>query len=517
MIQKINLFLIILIFNALNPVAAQKESEIQYQLNFSEAQEHYIAVSLKLSNLKESTTTLVLPVWTPGYYKILDNPAHIVDFQAITADSVKLDWHKSSKNKWVINTNKQTSIRVSYRVYANRKSVAESNVNATYAFLANTDIFMFPEGKKEDSISLAVELPEQWSEIATGLKKQEDELFYASNFDVLYDSPLYLGNQKMFDFQQLGKDFTLAIATPEGFNKDRFIKDLREIILRTTDLMQHIPFEEYTFIMMEAGGGGLEHANSQAVFTYGSFDFKTDADYKAFLNFITHEYFHLYNVKALRPVELGPFDYSKENYTTMLWVAEGFTVYYEYLIMRDAGLINSQEVLHYLSSHFKAIENKEGKEHMSLERSSFDVWNHFLNKDAITDATTISYYQKGPIIALLLDLAIRHESENKHSLDDVMRYLYKVYYQEQEQGYTEDEFWQAVAELAGKSLDELRGYVETTTAPDYEKYLAYGALALDLTEVDNPETTLVEREYQLIKTEPKTSLQKEIREALLRE
>ena len=510
-------YALLVLFLFAETLFAQKgDPQMQYQLSFPQAEAHYVAVELHLDQQDTIETTLVLPVWTPGYYMILDNPAHIIDFKVQASEGVAITWKKTSKNKWTITHPKNTELEVTYRVYANRTSVAESNVKDSRAFLANTDIFMFPEGRKEAPILVSFQLPEAWESIATGLEKVNQNTFYAASADVLYDSPFYLGNQKMIAFQQLGKDFSLAIATPKGLNEQQFVGDLRKIILRTTDLMQHIPFEEYTFIMMEPGGGGLEHANSQAVFTYGSFDFNTDADYKAFLNFITHEYFHLYNVKALRPIELGPFDYSKENYTTMLWVAEGFTVYYEYLIMRDAGLISEAELLKYLSSHFKAIENKEGKEHMSLERSSYDVWNHFLNTDAITDATTISYYHKGPMLGLLLDLAIRHESANEKSLDDVMREMYTTYYREQQRGYTEEEFWDTVAQMAGKPLTELRRYVETTEAPDYEKYLSYGALSLDLSLNDDPETERVERAYELQRKAPENELQEEIRKTLFR-
>ena len=500
-----------------NVLAFQQNTDLQYQISFENAKNHYAEVKLQYKNLNSTENTLVLPVWTPGYYMILDNPAHIIDFEVKTTSGEPVKWQKTSKNKWLIENDQNEEVVVRYRVYANRKSVAESNISEEKAFLTNTDIFMFPENKVNTPVSLQIKLPEQWLEIATGLKELENGQFYAENFDILYDSPFYLGNQKIIEFQQLGKDVTLSIATPEGLDEQKFTKDIREIMLRTTDLMQHIPFEDYTFIMMEPGGGGLEHWNSQAVFTYGSMDFKNDHAYKSFMNFLTHEYFHLYNVKAIRPIELGPFDYSKENYTTMLWVAEGFTVYYEYMIMRDAGLLTSQDVLDFLSSHFKAIENKEGKDHMSLERSSFDVWNHFLNNDEITNETTISYYQKGPIIGLLLDIAIRHESENEKSLDDVMRYLYNEYYRKQGRGYTEDEFWQTVATMAGKSLDEIRSYVESTGTPDYEKYLKHAALALDMSPVDDEKTEIVEKEYQLIKIEAENKLQSEIRNALLKE
>lgn len=501
-------------FLHLNAVQAA-EISLSYKLSFDQADQHFVEVKLQLEHLKESENTLVLPVWTPGYYKILDNPAHILDFQVSDKNGKQVNWHKSSKNKWVLENGLAQNLVINYRVYANRKSVAESHIDENKAFLAATDIFMFLENHKDLPVAVEVQLPEFWNSIATGLETSGKNQFLASDVDVLYDSPIYLGNQKMITFDHEGHDFTLSLAQPEGLDEAAFIKDLRSIISSTTQLMGDNPFEDYVFIMMEAGGGGLEHQNSQAIFTYGGFNFKSEAHYKSFLNFVTHEYFHLYNVKAIRPIELGPFDYSAENYTTMLWVAEGFTVYYEYLIMQRAKLIEGEEVLGYLSEHITAIEGKEGKNHMSLERSSFDVWNHFLNNNDISDSTTISYYQKGPIIGLLLDLAIRHESQNQKSLDDVMRFLYTAYYQERERGYTEDEFWDAVTQMAGTSLDEIRNYVETTAAIDYSKYLNYAALRLtEATKIDS-QTQEEQKVYKLIQEKPETKLQAAIQKELL--
>ncbi|APU67308.1 M61 family metallopeptidase [Christiangramia flava] len=515
----LSLLLLVGSYSFLVPSASafQKDAELAYMISFKEPAAHFAEVQLKLVSLDSARTTLVLPVWTPGYYKILDNPAHIIDFKVSTISGEPLQWHKIAKNKWLLENGQNAEVFVDYRVYANRKSVAESNISEEKAFMANTDIFMFPEGNLDKSVSLQVHLPKQWDKIATGLTEVDQGKFYAPDFDVLYDSPLYLGNQKIIEFQELEKKITLSIATPEGLDQKKFVADLRKILRSTTKLMQHIPFNDYTFIMMEPGGGGLEHWNSQAVFTYGSFNFENDLAYKRFLNFLTHEYFHLYNVKAIRPIELGPFDYSQENYTTMLWVAEGFTVYYEYLIMRNAGLLTANEVLEFLSSHIKAIENKSGKDHMSLERSSFDVWNYFLNNDAISAETTISYYQKGPVMALLLDIAIRNDSDNEKSLDDVMRYLYEEFYRKQGRGYTENEFWDSVTKMAGKPQEELRKYVESTGSPDYEKYLKLAALSLDRSSADDEKTELVEKQYDLIKIVPENDLQLKIRKSLLQE
>ena len=496
------------------------QTKMNYQVSFNEPEKHYLEVELTCNELSNSQTTFILPVWTPGYYKILDSPKYIVDFTVKNSNGDKIDWHKKSKNHWVVHNGSNKNIMVTYRVFANRKSVAESNVNKEKAFIMPNNIFMHIENNINNPVTVIFTPYKNWNTISTGLKriKNVPKTFYAKNFDILYDSPVYIGNQHVVDFQHEGKTYNLSIARPKGLNENKFVEDLKKIISTTTSIMKDVPYEKYTFIMMEAGGGGLEHWNSQAVFTKGSFDFKSDKQYIDFLNFISHEYFHLYNVKAIRPINLGPFDYNKENYTDMLWVSEGLTVYYEYIIMMRAGLLNGQRAFEYFGESIKKYENKEGKNHMSLSRSSFDIWLNFLNRDENSDETTISYYNKGPVIGLLLDLEIRNSTKNEKSLDDVMRFLYNQYYLIENRGFKKEEFWSICEKLAGKSLSEIREYVDTVKDIDYQKYLNYAGLQIDLSPIDSNQDKgkVIKRLYTLSEKPAENKLQLEIRKSIFR-
>ena len=356
--------------------------KMNYSVAFQNPESHYLEVILDFENIKTKQTNLILPVWTPGYYLILDTPRYIVDFEAEDSNRKQIKWKKKSKNCWVVENGKSSKIKVKYKVFANKKSVAESYVDAEKAFLMPNTIFMHVEDSIQNPVSLTINPSKNWSKISTGMQSTKENrfTFTAKNVDVFYDSPIYLGNQKIIDFVHEGKTYSLGIATPEGLNEEKFASDLKKIMSATTSIMKKVPYDYYSYIMMEAGGGGLEHWNSQAIFTNGTFDFKSKEEYTDFLNFVTHEYFHLYNVKAIRPVELGPFDYNKENYTSMLWVSEGFTVYYEYIIMIKAGLLDSNSALKYITESIKRYENIEGNKHMTLARSSFDIWLNFFNK-----------------------------------------------------------------------------------------------------------------------------------------
>ncbi|MEP6928896.1 MAG: hypothetical protein ABI850_02750 [Flavobacterium sp.] len=500
--------------------AVNKEMKMNFSVAFEHPDSHYLEVVLEFDHLPSDKTNLVLPVWTPGYYLILDTPRYIVDFDVEDTDGNKIKWNKKTKNCWLVENGKTSKIKVKYSVFANKKSVAESYVDSDKAFLMPNNIFMHVENALNNPVTLTINPDKNWKKISTGLKTiHENELtFLAENIDVFYDSPIYLGNQKIVNFEHEGKSYSLGIATPQGLNEEKFTTDLKKIMTATTSIMKKVPYDRYCYIMMDAGGGGLEHWNSQAIFTNGTFDFKSDEEYTDFLNFVTHEYFHLYNVKAIRPIELGPFDYNKENYTSMLWVSEGFTVYYEYIIMMNAKLLEGREALKYITESIKRYENTEGKKHMSLSGSSFDIWLNFFNNESNAKQTTISYYNKGPIIGLLLDLEIRNNTHNQKSLDDVMRFLYNEYYEKKRRGFSEAEFWKTAEQIAGKSLGEIKTYVDTVDEIDYQKYLKYAGLQIDLSPIkaNAKKDNVMERNFEIKELSETSLLQSQIRKSIFK-
>ncbi|MEN3324471.1 hypothetical protein VP395_12090 [Mariniflexile soesokkakense] len=486
--------------------------KFNYSAYFTEPEKHYIEVELNIENSKVGETDFILPVWTPGYYEILDSPKNIVDFNVKNSNNEAISWYKKLKNHWVVKNQYDKNFTITYRYFANQKSVAESNVDGEKAFIMPNNVFMHVKHNLQEPVTLKITPYKSWKTISTGLTEKDSGIFYANNFDMLYDSPIYIGSPYTFAFNHEGKQFSVSIAKPDGLIEEQLTNDLKRIISATTSLMQHVPYTNYSFIMMEAGGGGLEHWNSQAVFTGGSFNFEDKSDYIDFLNFITHEYFHLYNVKAIRPIELGPFDYSKENYTNMLWVSEGLTVYYEYIIMMRAGLLEKFAAFDYLSSSIKRYENIEGKNHMSLARSSFDIWLNFFNHNSNASETTISYYNKGPIIGFLLDLKIRNSTKNEKSLDDVMRFLYNEYYLKQNRGFKEEEFWKVCETIAENTMEGIKEYVYTTNEIDYQKFLNYAGLEIDLSPIKGEQNNvLIKRVFNISEKKQASKIQMKIR------
>ncbi len=263
------------------------------------------------------------------------------------------------------------------------------------------------------------------------------------------------------------------------FDRVTFMNDLKKIVEEASRIIGDIPYQHYTFIAIGPGGGGIEHLNSTSI-SFSGKQMDTRAGKLKMYNFLAHEYFHHYNVKRIRPIELGPFNYDRENKTKMLWVSEGFTVYYEYLAVKRAGLMTDEELINAFQKEIQTYENKPGHLFQSATQSSYETWSDGpFGRTGDEVNKTISYYNKGPVLGAMLDFNIRHVTQNKKSLDDVMRFLYQEYYQKKQRGFTEDEFRKTCEKMAGTSLKEIFDYASTTRQINYPKYFGYAGLAID--------------------------------------
>lgn len=462
-----------------------QSANYNYTISTEDPNTHYYHISLEINNIDQDTLTLKMPVWTPGYYLILDHAKNIKSFEANTTTQ-ELSLFKTNKNTFKVITNGSKTVQITYDVYAFERSVAHPFLDDGRAFMCPTGLFLYPENK-EQSVTLKVIPFKSWKSITTGLSKikETENTYFAKDFDVLYDSPLLAGDVATSSFDLNGISYEMAMENPPYLDiseKSNYVKDLKKIIETGSGIIGDIPYTKYAFLFMGKGYGGLEHLNSMAVYnntekyTVGNND-----GYINWLSFIAHEYFHLYNVKSIRPIELGPFDYDHEVHTPMLWFSEGGTVYYEYMILNKAGIINTQKTLDMISGTIKAFENIPGRQFESAADSSFDTWNSFFSNSNHTNNTTISYYNIGCALTMILDLEIRHASENKNSLDNVIRYLYNHYHKELNRGFTDDEFQLACEKFATSSLDNFFKLTTSTEKIDYQKYLDYAGILIDTT------------------------------------
>lgn len=475
---------------------------MEYTVTVTDPARPYLDVALDCSSLTGESTLLKMPVWAPGYYIILDYPKNVFDFEATDTQGNALEWKKVGKTGWEISHPQSESLHIEYRVKLDGRSVAESFMDSTALFLATNGVFMYPEGEVMDghpdaSAPVKVRFTPYpgWANLCTGLAPDADAVdsakglaFCAPSFDVLYDSPFYWGNQPVRTFEHEGHSYLVSLADTGDIVVNTLIEDLKKVITQATLMMKDVPYSNYAFLFMGEGGGGLEHINSQASFL-GGYPSSNPQNYRRLLCFIAHEYFHCYNVKTIRPFELGPFDYDKECFTNSLWLSEGGTVYYEYILCLRAGLISKEDFRQFMSEDIRGFERHQGKYHMTLAQSSYDTWLHFFDWGAESKKTTISYYQKGSVVSYFWDLALRHVSQDKCSLDDVMRLLYNRYYKEKGRGFTEEELNLTLkevmssaatsAEEAQELYDLLMDYIYTTCDMDYDKFLAFDSLEWD--------------------------------------
>jgi len=482
-IQKL-IVVIILLLTAFTFAAGQKpEGTMAFTVSMDQPNTHYYHVTFRCEGIKSSRLDFKMPVWTPGYYWIQNFPKNVLNFRAEDGERNILKWEKTTKNMWRVASGNAQRITVNYDVYAFTPSVADPFLDDGRGFISPAGVFMHIEGRLRHPVTVTVIPYKEWKCISTGLDPVADRpnTFFAKDFDALYDCPFLLGNQEILTFEARGILHRVAIENPGTFDREKFLADLKRMVEAGMEIIDDVPYKHYTFLIMGRGMGGLEHRNSMAVFSGGSLYFPEKPDrYKDWLSFLAHEYFHLYNIKSIRPVALGPFDYDKENYTRMLWVSEGITVYYEYLILNRAGLMTREDCLERLRNSITNYENIPGHLFQSVTESSFDTWIQFFNRSENSSNTAISYYDKGCALGLLLDLKIRHETQNKKSLDDVMRTLYRKFFKEKERGFTDGEFRAVCEQTAGCPLPEIFDiYAPTVKDIEYSKYIAYAGLHID--------------------------------------
>ena len=466
--------------------AAGPPPEISFTVSMPRPDTHLLQVEMRLRAANgarlPASLDLVMPVWTPGSYLVREYARHVQDFAARDSSGRELTWRKANKNTWRVETNGASEAQVSYSVYANELSVRTSELNDRRAFWNNGALLMHPDGHLAAPSTVRVRPHGNWK-IATGLPAVpgQPDTFRAENFDVLYDSPFLVADFRVLSFDVRNVPHRVVIEGEGNYDAERVRRDVQKIVETTSAMMGDLPYRDYTFLvilsMTASGFGGLEHRNSTAL-VVRRFAFRPEATYQDFLSLVAHEYFHVWNVKLLRPDALGPFDYTAENYTRLLWVAEGVTSYYDNLLVRRAGLMTDREYLNLLAATIRTIQNTPGRLEMSVEEASFDAWIEYYRPDENTINSAVSYYDKGALVALLLDLEIRRRTAGAKSLDDVMRQLYNEF-AKRNRNYTPADFQRAAEQAAGSGLEDFfRRYVRGREELDYNAALSAAGLQL---------------------------------------
>lgn len=453
--------------------------EIGFTVSMSKPFTHLLEVEMRVkwAQMPEKTE-LKMPVWTPGSYLIREYARHVQNFSVTDANGTTLAWQKINKNTWQVDSKGAKEIVAKYNVYANELTVRTNELNDEHAFFTPAALLMFVKDQLKTASTVKVNPYGNWK-VATGLPSVDGQTntFRAENFDVLYDSPFEVSDFKEISFTVQGKPHRFVVTGDGNYNLQKIATDTAKIIEESYKIFGDLPYENYLFILNTRGGGGLEHLNSTAL-QWNKYGF-AGGGHTRFLGLVAHEYFHLWNVKRIRPDALGPFDYENENYTKLLWVAEGATSFYEGVLLQRAGLITANDALGTRASAFQGLQNIPGRFETSLEEASFDAWIKYYRQDENSVNNQVSYYDKGEIVNFLLDAKIRMDSNGAKSLDDVMRYLYAEF-SKKGKNYTPADYQKVSEMMAGKSLEDFFAkYVRGREELDYNSILNGFGLKLE--------------------------------------
>lgn len=520
-------------------VSAKSHSapRVHYNIKIESPHSHYAKVTLRIEDVKPGALDIYMPIWTPGSYLAREFAKNVESANAIglTADESKMvfaekpinfgktvEFTKTSKNTWrVIVPKGIQSIEFSYLVYCFELSVRTSFIDDDQALLNMASVLMTVKGSEHLGGDLSIDHPLRWFNYATALDADAEEVmlitkpteaelksaltrinFTYPNFDDLVDAPLQLGNFPVFKFDVNGVPHEVAMVGRNNADLEKLRGDMQLMCRTMAKVVNDHPCKRYTFIVqnVENGGGGLEHKNS-TVLMMSRWAYTDAARYKGFLGLVAHEYFHLWNVKRIRPIELGPFKYGEENYTSMLWLAEGITSYYDEIALMRAGIVTRKEFLGTMAGYVNAHENRMGARVATISEMSHDAWIKEYRPNENSKNSTYSYYSKGVIVGFLFDAWIAASTNGSKHLDDVMQYLWRTHYKnkalgEEGAGITEKDFLNAVKTVilsgkgnpdAGKgsefTFDQFaKQLLHSTEIPDYSGLMKAAGIDIKITE-----------------------------------
>ena len=481
------------------PAAAEPRYDIAYRIAMPEPASHLYEITIDLGGVRGDTLRLQMPVWSPGRYARMDFARNVRGFRATTRDGAPLRWSKESGSLWRVHTGGATDVRIAYRVFANTLSGTFSVLDTAHANWNGPSLFMHVAGHKADPVRLRIEPPPGWH-VVNGWSERVDQLdFSFPNYDVLIDTPTEVAPAFSLDTVRVdGKLVRIMVhhnggeAAQQG-QRPRFVRDVAAIVRRQNQVVAPPPYESYTFLFNIGyeGGDGMEHLTSTQIIS--SRPWSAEDRELAGVSTASHEYFHTWNVKRIRPAALGPFDYAREQYQPSLWVAEGWTTYYGDMTMVRAGVEDRASFYRGLAGTLRANLETPGRKEVSARMASFHApfWDGAGYPYAADPAGSFfSYYTKGHGLALVLDLEIRRRTGGARSLDDVLRILKtrtwdapsESYYL-QGRGYTEEDVERAASEAAGADLHPwFERYVAGVEDPPFAEALSWVGLTLRVEE-----------------------------------
>src|SRR5882724_538382 len=457
----------------LSPAAlAQKRDafRIDYTVSIASVEDQIFHITTDVKNINEPRLELSLPTWSPGWYTVENYFKNVLRFKITDAKGNRIQPEMIRKQTWRVETKGLVSIRIEFDYKASVLALNQAKITSDFAFFTGTELFLEAARHRTSPSTVRFELPPEWK-IVSALKQTSDPMtFAAPDYDTLVDAPTEMGRFDLTEFQVEGKPHYL-VTTPVGAlareKAEQFTKMLAKVANAQSSIFGGLPYEKYVYFYFFArpesnASGALEHLNSHV-----SFAFSPNPEFM--IGTASHEYFHLWNVKRIRPAEMWPYDYSRENETPLLWVSEGFTNYYGSVALYRAGLRTRQQFVQRVEGAINGVESNEARAYISPSDSSVSTWAGYDTPVAFG----ISYYTQGQNLGALLDLSILHDTNGASRLDDLMRMLYRDFYQKGK-GFTTEDMIGIVNRLTSRNYrDFYRKYVSGVEVPPYDTILSY--------------------------------------------
>ena len=436
-----------------------------------------------------------LPSWSPGSYLMREYARHIQSFRAQQKNGEALFFWQEDKGTFAIDFTKselntlQNQFSIEYDIYCHELTVRTSHVDESHAFLHGPSYLMGPVGESLVNPTIEFRFPALWSKVATGLKDISSDravfLYQAANYDELIDTPVEIGCHESDGFMAGGRPHHLNFYGPQYPHERKLKEDMQKIVETVSQVWQEIPYEQYVFITHLAPNlyGGLEHHNSTTLHFDGTL-FHDREKYLEWLELVSHEYFHTWNVKRIRPKELGPFDYRTENYTRMHWLTEGLTSFMDRLLVLRSGLMTLEEYLEKMVKELNDYNKIPGRKFHSLEDSSFNAWIKLYRPDENSNNSSISYYLKGALVFLALQCML---GKKRKDIVSLLHHLWKRYKQNSQRGLEAQEVYKMIEDLSDvKTREQFETYITTTQEIDFESHLKDVGLKVEWDEETKP-------------------------------
>lgn len=453
--------------------------DVRHTLSYPQHREQYFLVRSEFP-VEAAVTEVIMPNWAPGSYRIREFAANVDAISAVSARGQDLVVKKISKDRWRIVTEGVSTLIVDYEVFTPDLSVNSSWASRAFSLVNGTSVFLYTEASRPLPQTVSIEAGSERGGLFTAMSEADDRRsFIAANYDELVDSPIAVADAPAYRFELDGQGYVFVNVGENNFwDGQKASDDVEKIVRETQSFWRVNPLQKpYWFLNFAVEGrGGLEHDYSTVIMA-GRRQMQDREAYIRWLSVVAHEFFHVWNVRNMRPAALAEYDYQHEQYTSQLWLAEGLTSYYDNLLLSRAGLIKPDEYMELLAKDIHRLENTPGRKLRPVAEASLDAWIRHYQPNSNSVNSTVSYYTKGAVVGFVLDTYIRKESKGRRSLDDVMREMFERH---SNSPYTGDDFAQVVAEVGGPdALTFLNPLLATTVDPDVDSALDWFGLRLN--------------------------------------